>query len=127
MEIFGSATQNHSEFMRHSVHTYNLSHHSSEQQHHFHHQQQHHQTVSMTSGSSSNSITHSQTMRYKISVILQPNIFHFFSSQSVPLPHRAASGVATQFTLFERETAGITAEAPTHQQQNPEHHLHATS
>ncbi|EDS29152.1 guanine-nucleotide exchange factor c3g [Culex quinquefasciatus] len=26
MEIFGSATQNHQEFMRHSVHTYNLNH-----------------------------------------------------------------------------------------------------
>ncbi|XP_035892877.1 guanine nucleotide-releasing factor 2 isoform X5 [Anopheles stephensi] len=44
MEIFGSATQNQSEFMRHSVHTYNLAH--SEQ----------------VSTSSTTSISHSQTM-----------------------------------------------------------------
>ncbi|XP_065076425.1 guanine nucleotide-releasing factor 2 isoform X5 [Ochlerotatus camptorhynchus] len=71
MEIFGSATQNQ-EFMRHSVHTYNLSPHSGsegQQQHlqlHHHQQQQHHQssstTVSMTSGTSSHSLNHSQTM-----------------------------------------------------------------
>lgn len=71
MEIFGSATQNHSEFMRHSVHTYNMSHHSAVgEQHlsqqtlhqHHHHQQQQHTTMSMTSGSSNHSISHSQTM-----------------------------------------------------------------
>ncbi|XP_039430029.1 guanine nucleotide-releasing factor 2 isoform X7 [Culex pipiens pallens] len=69
MEIFGSATQNHQEFMRHSVHTYNLSHHSSggeqhlsQQTLHHHHQQQQHTTMSMTSGSSNHSISHSQTM-----------------------------------------------------------------
>uniref|UniRef100_A0A182SH87 Uncharacterized protein n=1 Tax=Anopheles maculatus TaxID=74869 RepID=A0A182SH87_9DIPT len=44
MEIFGSATQNQSEFMRHSVHTYNLAH--SEQ----------------VSTNSTTSISHSQTM-----------------------------------------------------------------
>ncbi|XP_058064062.1 guanine nucleotide-releasing factor 2 isoform X2 [Anopheles bellator] len=44
MEIFGSATQNHSEFTRHSVHTYNPAH--SEQ----------------VSTSSNQSISHSQTM-----------------------------------------------------------------
>ncbi|XP_058442938.1 guanine nucleotide-releasing factor 2 isoform X6 [Malaya genurostris] len=61
MEIFGSATQNQSEFMRHSVHTYNMSHHSSDHHHnHVHHQ--HNQTMSMTSGASNHSITHSQTM-----------------------------------------------------------------
>ncbi|XP_021695091.1 guanine nucleotide-releasing factor 2 isoform X4 [Aedes aegypti] len=78
MEIFGSATHNQ-EFMRHSVHTYNLSHHSgsNDGQHHHHqslhlHQQQqqqhqqHHQyqqsSMSMTSGTSSHSLSHSQTM-----------------------------------------------------------------
>uniref|UniRef100_A0AAG5D223 CRK SH3-binding GNRP n=1 Tax=Anopheles atroparvus TaxID=41427 RepID=A0AAG5D223_ANOAO len=48
MEIFGSATQNHSEFMRHSVHTYNLEH--SEQ------------VSTTTSAATSHSISHSQTM-----------------------------------------------------------------
>ncbi|XP_049301021.1 guanine nucleotide-releasing factor 2 isoform X5 [Anopheles funestus] len=47
MEIFGSATQNQSEFMRHSVHTYNLAH--SEQ-------------VSTSSTTSNHSISLSQTM-----------------------------------------------------------------
>ncbi|XP_041769671.1 guanine nucleotide-releasing factor 2 isoform X5 [Anopheles merus] len=47
MEIFGSATQNQSEFMRHSVHTYNLAH--SEQ-------------ISTSSTTSNHSISHSQTM-----------------------------------------------------------------
>uniref|UniRef100_A0A182PL47 CRK SH3-binding GNRP n=1 Tax=Anopheles epiroticus TaxID=199890 RepID=A0A182PL47_9DIPT len=47
MEIFGSATQNQSEFMRHSVHTYNLAH--SEQ-------------ISTSSTMSNHSISHSQTM-----------------------------------------------------------------
>ncbi|XP_062700340.1 guanine nucleotide-releasing factor 2 isoform X7 [Aedes albopictus] len=74
MEIFGSATHNQ-EFMRHSMHTYNLSHHSGGggEGHHSHQslqlqQQQHHQyhhqssAVSMTSGTSSHSLSHSQTM-----------------------------------------------------------------
>ncbi|XP_049538800.1 guanine nucleotide-releasing factor 2 isoform X2 [Anopheles darlingi] len=43
MEIFGSATQNHSEFMRHSVHTYNM-------------------TQSENASSSSHSLCHSHTM-----------------------------------------------------------------
>uniref|UniRef100_A0A8W7PPL2 Uncharacterized protein n=1 Tax=Anopheles coluzzii TaxID=1518534 RepID=A0A8W7PPL2_ANOCL len=47
MEIFGSATQNQSEFMRHSVHTYNLAH--SEQ-------------ISTSSTTSNHSLSHSQTM-----------------------------------------------------------------
>nr|XP_019544606.2 guanine nucleotide-releasing factor 2-like isoform X2 [Aedes albopictus] len=73
MEIFGSATQNQ-EFMRHSVHTYNLSHHSGGDGHNQHHQSlhlhqqqhQHHQqfhqssSMSMTSGTSSHSLNHSQ-------------------------------------------------------------------
>ncbi|XP_062539445.1 guanine nucleotide-releasing factor 2 isoform X2 [Armigeres subalbatus] len=71
MEIFGSATQNQ-ELMRHSVHTYNLSHHSGSEVHHqslqLHQQQhqQHHQyhqsSMSMNSGTSSHSLSHSQTM-----------------------------------------------------------------
>ncbi|XP_053664387.1 guanine nucleotide-releasing factor 2 [Anopheles marshallii] len=47
MEIFGSATQNQSEFMRHSVHTYNLAH--SEQ-------------VSTSSNTSNHNISPSQTI-----------------------------------------------------------------
>ncbi|XP_058127342.1 guanine nucleotide-releasing factor 2 [Anopheles coustani] len=47
MEIFGSATQNNSEFMRHSVHTYNLEH--SEQ-------------ATTSTSSTNHSISHSQTM-----------------------------------------------------------------
>ncbi|XP_050101033.1 guanine nucleotide-releasing factor 2 isoform X2 [Anopheles aquasalis] len=43
MEIFGSATQNHSEFMRHSVHTYNM-------------------TQSENASSASHSLCHSHTM-----------------------------------------------------------------
>uniref|UniRef100_A0A182W8D2 CRK SH3-binding GNRP n=1 Tax=Anopheles minimus TaxID=112268 RepID=A0A182W8D2_9DIPT len=47
MEIFGSATQNQSEFMRHSVHTYNLA---------------HSEHVSTSSTTSNHSISLSQTM-----------------------------------------------------------------
>ncbi|XP_055526376.1 guanine nucleotide-releasing factor 2 isoform X6 [Wyeomyia smithii] len=75
MEMFGSASQSQSEFTRHSVHTYNLSQHTGEQQLH-HHQlhHHHHQTMSMTSGSSNHSITHSQTMNLSPSRVAPPPI-----------------------------------------------------
>ncbi|XP_053678849.1 guanine nucleotide-releasing factor 2 [Anopheles nili] len=57
MEIFGSATQNQSEFMRHSVHTYNLAH--SEQ-------------ISSGGSTSNHSISHSQTMSLSPSRIVAP-------------------------------------------------------
>ncbi|XP_055601728.1 guanine nucleotide-releasing factor 2 isoform X2 [Uranotaenia lowii] len=88
MEIFGSATQNHSEFMRHSVHTYNLSHGTAtgeqlqQQQHQLQLQQQHHQQHQISSSSmsimvggiSQQNISHSQTMSLSPSRILPPPI-----------------------------------------------------
>ncbi|XP_055618388.1 guanine nucleotide-releasing factor 2 isoform X9 [Toxorhynchites rutilus septentrionalis] len=108
MEIFGSATQNQSEFMRHSVHTYNLSHHSSEQQHHQFHQQQHHQAVSMTSGASSNSITHSQTMSLSPSRIGPPPV----SPPSSPCLNVKPPALPPKRQRINSKTPSITSTPP---------------
>uniref|UniRef100_A0A182QIF9 CRK SH3-binding GNRP n=1 Tax=Anopheles farauti TaxID=69004 RepID=A0A182QIF9_9DIPT len=111
MEIFGSATQNQSEFMRHSVHTYNLAH--SEQV-----------TTSGSVTSNNHSISHSQTMSLSPSRIAPGTL----SPPNSPNISVKPPALPPKRQRINSKTPSIASTPPASpkifQDQQQQHHLH---
>uniref|UniRef100_A0A182NVF5 CRK SH3-binding GNRP n=1 Tax=Anopheles dirus TaxID=7168 RepID=A0A182NVF5_9DIPT len=108
MEIFGSATQNQSEFMRHSVHTYNLA---------------HVEQVTTASTTSNHSISHSQTMSLSPSRIA-PGTLSPPNSPNVSVKPPALPPKRQRINSKTPSIASTPPASPKIFQDQQQHHLH---